>query len=160
MNTELDDLSLAKEIYAIVQRFIKEGVLHAPKYVMIVRPGMKCVQAVIQQLKWATQHGLWFKWTNDASLQLPIPVGSIRGNLILQMNRMTFTAEINPLNFHDFDARIRRLRDSLSASGYQVEFPPSNPYSLTIQVSVKRPLAENNAWVFFLWIRDALEKGY
>ena len=101
------------KIYQIVRNLLQQGRISSnPENVKIQRLRRESIRPCgkspgplplnLNQLQWATQQGHFWFLGPIKSLKLNLDRGPIKGSLVSELNKETFTSILNELNFKDF----------------------------------------------------------
>ncbi len=158
-----------KEIYQIVRKLLQEGRISGnPENVKIQRLGRETIRPCgkslgpvplkLNQLEWANQKGyFWFKGPIK-SLKVNLDRGPLKGGLECEPSKETFSTTLNELNFGDFAAETRRLRETSAQFGYKVRFDqPDISHNVRTSISAPAPLSQQNVTEFIERIEKLLK---
>ncbi len=165
----LSEPTWVKEIYQIVCNLLQEGRISGnPENVKIQRLRREAIQPCgkspgpvplkLNQLEWATQKGsFWFRGPVK-SLKVNLDRGPIKGCLVSEPNKETFTTTLNELNFKDFVTETQRLVENSTQFGYQVRFDqPDISHNVRVSISAPMLLSEQNVNEFIERIEKILK---
>jgi len=165
----LSEPTWVKEIYQIVRNLLQQGRIsgnHDNIQIQrlrreAIRPCGKSSPPIplkLNQLEWATRKGhFWFNGPVK-SLKLNLDRGSIKGSLVSEPNKETFTTILNEFNFKDFVTEKQRLVVTSTQIGYQVRFDqPDISHNVGVSISTPMPLSEQNVNEFLERIEGILK---
>jgi hypothetical protein len=156
--------NLTKTVYTVIWSLLQQGVFSPqPENVAIERAAgndiYPCRRSYgaegldMSQLEWAAKEGrFWFNGPIRA-IKIIMDKGLIQGDLRLEIDRMSFTASLNTLNYRNFEAAARKLKAVALQNELELSFQQSSPYSVTLLVLSEKPLSTVNAKEFIEKIR-------
>jgi hypothetical protein len=111
----------------------------------------------LEQMEWAASKGHFWFLGPIKSLNANLDRGPIKGTLVSEHGRITFTTTINTLNYNDFLQLRDKMVDSSKQSGFRVDFKqPNNSYNVEITISAKKALSEGDVADFLVGIERVL----
>jgi len=147
--------NLARTVYLIIKSIFQKGVFSPrPENVSIERVGRKpiypCKRPVgseelnLDQLEWAAKEGcLWFSGPIE-SIKIIFDKGSVQGDLQLGTDRMLFTTSLTTLNYENFDAVAKRLREVAKELELELTFQSIGSYEVKLVFLSEKPLSVDN----------------
>jgi hypothetical protein len=154
----LPEPAWVKEIYKIVRYLLRDGRISGnPENVKIQRFCREAIRPCgksngplplnLNQLEWAiNKEAFWFR-------------GPVKGSLVCEPNKLTFTTTLNELNYNDFTSKAKRITDSLVQLGLDVQFEqPHDSHNVIVHVSTQIPLSEQNVVEFLEQISEVIKQ--
>lgn len=164
----LSESELANNIYRVTRYLIKSGrVSGNPENIAIERINRDakypCGRSAdtnsldLGQMEWAADKGrFWFSGPIK-SLNVNLDRGPIKGTLISEHGRITFTTIINTLNYDDFLQVRDKMVETSKQSGFHIYFEqPDNSYNVEITISAKKALSERDIADFLAGVEKVL----
>ncbi len=157
--TDSSEPNLTKTVYLVIWSLQNQGVFSPqPENVMIERAGGNDINPCrrsysaegldLSQLEWAAKEGrFWFNGPIKA-IKIIKDKGLIQGDLRLEVDRMSFTASLNTLNYRNFEAAARKLKAVALQNELELSFQQSSPHSTILLVLSEKPLSVFNATEF------------
>jgi hypothetical protein len=150
---------LTRTVYTVIWSLLQQGVFSPqPENIAIERAAGEDIYPCgrsygaegldLSQLEWAVKEGrFWFSGPVRA-IKIIMDKGSVQGDLRLEIERMSFTTSINTLNYRNFEAAARRMKDAALQNELELTFQRASPYSMALLVSSEKPLSVTNATEF------------
>lgn len=163
----LPESTWVKEIYHIVRRLLQGGRISSnPDNIKIQRYHGEAIQPCgksynstklnLNQLEWASQIGAFWFEGSIRSLNVILDRGPIKGSLVCELDKSTFTITLNELNYDSFTSVRKRMVELLTQYGLCVLFEqPNASHNLRVYISEQMPISEQNVSEFLVRIEKA-----
>lgn len=162
----LSESTWVKEIYHIVRCLLQDGRISGnPDNIKIqryhgeaIRPCGKypnSSQLNLNQLEWASQKGTFWFEGSIKSLNVILDRGPVKGYLVNELEKSTFTVTLNELNYDSFNSVKKRLAELLTRYGLRVIFEqPNDTHNIRVHISTRIPISEQNVNEFLTRIES------
>jgi hypothetical protein len=98
----------------------------------------------LDQLEWAANEGhFWFSGPIRA-IKIIFDKDPMQGDLILEINKITFITSLNTLNYQNFEAVIRKIKDAALQLGLTLDFQGITNYDVKLTASSTTFLSVDN----------------
>ena len=98
----------------------------------------------LDQLEWAANEGhFWFSGPIRA-IKIIFDKDPMQGDLLLEIDKITFITSLNTLNYQNFEAVIRRIKDAALQLGLTLDFQGITNYDVKLTVSSTTFLSVDN----------------